>query len=43
MSENSTILANTFPPVALELWKDIDENYETDVIGIECLKLILTR
>ena len=41
--KNDTILANTFPPVALELWKDIDENYETDVIGIECLKLILTR
>lgn len=41
--KNDMLAANTFTPEALELWKDIDDNYETDVIAIECLKLILTR
>lgn len=40
---NDVIAANAFDRQALDIWKDIDENYETDAIGIECLKLILTR
>ena len=41
--KNDMFTANSFCPKALDIWKDIDDNYESDVIAIECLKLILTR
>lgn len=40
---NDVIVANALSPQALSIWKDIDDNYETDIVAVECLKLILTR
>ncbi len=40
---NDVIVANALSPQALSSWKDIDDNYETDIVAVECLKLILTR
>ncbi len=40
---NDVIIANALGPQALSIWKDIDDNYETDIVAVECLKLILTR
>ena len=40
---NDVIVANALGPQALSIWKDIDDNYETDIVAVECLKLILTR